>query len=265
MDHLNFIPLNLSSCDTAPEPDQLSDYFTLTAPPSTSIWRAPNANSITTAPMLLTCLRHPFVLAEVTISADFEMEWDQGGLVIFASSPPHELATSSPATRRRRRHSRCYDDDDNETWSGGKWVKAGLEFTGGTLNASSVVATSDSGADWSICPIFPPWSLPQDTFSPSLSSLRIKFERIGDALWIWYRIPHGSPFFPNRESPGAAGAEWQKVREVMGFFSGVEAKGGVWVGCYASRPIQYVPGSSWEDERPEANGLRVEFEELEIL
>ena len=52
----------------------------------------------------------------------------------------------------------------------------------------------------------------------------------------------------------------------MGFFWGVEDKGGVWIGCYASRPVSFVPSHSWEvDEGAVVNGLLVEFEDLEIF
>jgi len=162
--------------------------------------------------------------------------------------------------RRRRRPSLIHDDNPEC----GKWVKAGLEFTGGTLHASSVVATSPSGADWSLSPLFPPGNF-HESLSSDASSLRIKFERIGEALWIWYRNPAASSFWVPR-SPEIASAGWTKMREVMGFFSGVESKGGVWLGCYASRPMDFMTSSSWEGaDDGLGRGLTVEFEELEIL
>jgi len=102
-----------------------------------------------------------------------------------------------------------------------------------------------------------------------MSSLRIKLERIGDSLWVWYRMP-GMSTSSSTPSPAAAGAEWRKVREVMGFFSGVEDKYGVWVGCYASRPMNFIPSHSWEANTGsgsghERNGLLVDFEDLEIF
>ncbi|KAF4973980.1 hypothetical protein F66182_17686, partial [Fusarium sp. NRRL 66182] len=72
------------------------DYFTLSAGPNTGLWRKPLNGDISTAPMVFISLRQPFVVAEVTISADWEMEWDQGGLVIFAGDAPSEsLPTES--------------------------------------------------------------------------------------------------------------------------------------------------------------------------
>ena len=50
-----------------------------------------------------------------------------------------------------------------------------------------------------------------------------------------------------------------------GFFSGVEDKYGVWVGCCASRPMNFMPSHSWEaNTGGDRDGLLVEFEDLEI-
>jgi regulation of enolase protein 1 (concanavalin A-like superfamily) len=245
------------------------EYFTLNAPPDTHIWRKPASRDTTTAPLVYTSLRHPFVIAEVTVTADWEMEWDQAGLVIFAGMPPGEQALPPP--RLRNHHwSHAWIDPPIQ----GKWVKAGLEFTGGTLNASCTVATTPSGSDLSLSPISPispasPTATPHEALPMAMSSLRIKFERIGDSLWVWYRMP-GISGFSSTPSPAAAGAEWRKVREVMGFFSGVEDKYGVWVGCYASRPMNFTPSHSWEADTGSRSdrsrhGLLVEFEDLEIF
>lgn len=239
------------------------DYFTLNAPPDTHIWRKPASRDTTTAPLIYTSLRHPFVIAEVTVTASWEMEWDQAGLVIFAGMPPGEHAPPSPRLRHRHRGN-VWDEPPMQA----KWVKAGLEFTGGTLNASCTVATSPCGADWSLSPVLP-GATPHEALPLSMSSLRIKFERIGDSLWVWYRMPCMSTS-SSTPSPAAAGAEWRKVREVMGFFWGVEDKYVVWVGCYASRPMNFMPSHSWEADRGngsdnERNGLLVEFEDLEIF
>src|SRR5271163_2058764 len=121
------------------------EYFTLNAPPNTHIWRKPASRDTTTAPLIFTSLRHPFVVAEVTVTADWEMEWDQAGLVIFTGPPPGEQPEPPPTRRLHSRHdapAQC------------KWAKAGLEFANGTLNASSTVATSPCGADWSLSPVF---------------------------------------------------------------------------------------------------------------
>jgi len=114
---------------------------------------------------------------------------------------------------------------------------------------------------------------PSTTFDPyslTSQSLRIKFERVDESLWIWYRLPNltaahldyyqTSDYDPGR-SPEDVGSGWKKMREIMGFFGGVEQKGNVWVGCYASRPMDFEPSNSWE----EVDGLVAEFEDLDIL
>jgi len=230
------------------------EYFTLTAQPNTNLWRKPPARDTSTAPIVYTTLRHPFVLAEVTVSADWEMEWDQGGLVIFAGSPPGRQLGGSQSRRPSRNHPGVPDLPSC------KWVKAGVEFSGGTVNASSVCATSD-GADWSLCP------LPTIGFSGPATALRIKLERIGHALWVWYQVPGLSPF---NESPDGIGGSWKKLREVTWFFWGVEDKY-VSVGVYASRPANFTSSITFDSRGPSGtsatngNELFVEFEDLEIF
>ena len=254
IDRASFTFLNLP--DSFELPTSM-DYFTLNAPPDTHIWRKPASRDTTTAPLVYTALRHPFVVAEVTVTAGWEMEWDQAGLVIFTGLPPGDQSPISPRLQNRLAR--------NEPPPQGKWVKAGLEFTGGTLNASCTVAMSPCGADWSLSPVLP-FALPHEALPLEMSSLRIKFERIGDALWVWYRMP-GLSTSSSSPSPASVGAEWRKVREVMGFFWGIEDKGGVWVGCYASRPMTFMPSRSWEGTAGDdaRNGLLVEFEDLEIF
>ncbi|RJE22377.1 hypothetical protein PHISCL_05280 [Aspergillus sclerotialis] len=244
-DSSSFTTLNLPPDFSLP---QCMEYFTLTAGPNTDLWRKPPNGDTSTAPIAFTSLRHPFIVAEVTVSADWEMEWDQGGLVIFAGAAPHTL--TSP--RSRRQQPRC------------KWVKAGMEFSSGTVNASSVSATAD-GADWCLSPLCLP------NTPPTIHSLRIKLERIGNSLWIWYQVP--SPSGPSTPTPGAVGSTWKKLREVTWFFYGVEDKF-IHVGVYASRPTNLSrENTMWEvrnssllpSSATSVDGLVVEFEDLEIF
>ena len=232
------------------------EYFTLTAGPNTDLWRKPPNGDTSTAPIVFTSLRHPFVVAEVTVSADWEMEWDQGGLVIFAGAAPQPFSQTPSRTSSRGR---------TGTRPACKWVKAGMEFSSGTVNASSVSATAD-GADWCLSPLH------QSEQGPGVQSLCIKLERIGHALWVWYQVPSASPF---GSTPGAVGSTWRKLREVNEFFHGVEDKF-VHVGVYASRPINLGPGETMYEAMQglsldrslpagPADGLVVEFEDLEIF
>lgn len=241
------------------------DYFTLSAGPNTDLWRKPPNGDTSTAPMVFTSLRRPFVVAEVTISADWEMEWDQGGLVIFAGNAP--ASASLPAETLRSSSTSSSENGMRNytarTSHSGKWVKAGMEFSSGTVNAASVSATSD-GADWCLSPLAMP------NIPTNISSLRIKLERVGYSLWIWYQIPSLSPY---AVTPGAVGDTWKKLREVTWFFYGVEDKC-VHVGVYASRPTSMPRGGTmWEamngmrrdDTGGGGDNLVVEFEDLEIF
>ncbi|EGE04298.1 hypothetical protein TMEN_9043 [Trichophyton mentagrophytes] len=281
-----FTALNVPSGYTLPES---LEYFSLAARPDTDLWRKPPDRETSTAPILYTSLQRPFVLAEVTVTADWEMEWDQGGLVIFSGPPPgprliqpnnsNELVPTTVIN---------LDNSNNSVEAGeqqqqppqpppypdfnlgqGKWVKAGLEFSAGTVNASSVSATSD-GADWCLSPLAPP---NQPT---SITSLRIKLERIGHSLWVWYQIPPSS-FSTDQESshsPGSAAQSWRKLREVTWFFWGVEDKS-VHIGVYACRPANIsISSTMWaarnggqyfHDNSPSPNSLVVDFEDLEIF
>lgn len=242
------------------------DYFTLSAGPNTSLWRKPPNGDILTAPMVFTSLRQPFVVAEVTISADWEMEWDQGGLVIFAGNAPTQtlpsesqrwsLETDVCSFNTMRPHSPAHSF---------KWVKAGMEFSSGTVNVASVSATSD-GADWCLSPLATP------SISMNIIPLRIKMERVGSSLWIWYQIPSLSP---DAVTPGAVGSTWKRLREITCFFYGVEDKC-VHVGIYASRPTSIQQeGTMWEAMNDMRIGglnmfggghrLVVQFEDLEIF
>ncbi|KAF2751103.1 hypothetical protein M011DRAFT_394752 [Sporormia fimetaria CBS 119925] len=257
----SFTALNVPD-DAVPEWMQM-DSFTLAAPPNTDLWRKPPSRDTSTAPMLYTALRSPFVAAEVTVSADWELEWDQGGLVIFAGAPPGHIVSNraspdpSPApapvpasgaplaagqpSAVTQRSLRPPPPPYMAPAPASKWVKVGLEFCNNACHATSVCATSD-GADWALSALSPLQARRQD--------LRVKMERIGYALWVWYM-------------DDVAG--WKKLREVTWFFWGVEDKM-VRVGVYASRPANI--GASVYDRRNgggyRQRNLRVEFEGLEI-
>ncbi|KAI9711984.1 MAG: hypothetical protein M1820_001692 [Bogoriella megaspora] len=318
-------------------PRQLED-FTLYAPPSTDLYRQIPIFDTVTAPILFVPLRHPFTAAEVTVSAKWELEWDQAGFVIFAGSfPTSTVQGDVPDTTLRAaqlgddglQHQQINEKDQSPpAYSASerlsKWVKASLEFTNNTLSATSVAATSD-GADLTIAPLPPPYynthqlqnpipEVPSSTFPwlspclqprslagenlisytsdseitesptnawfpPARNDLRLKLERIGHALWVWYEDP--------LSDPDSDDLSWKKLREVSGFFWGVDEKE-IRLGITASRPANFGM-SVWErehggshfnastdvendelglDSPEEANGadrgLLVRFEDLEI-
>jgi regulation of enolase protein 1 (concanavalin A-like superfamily) len=243
--------------------------FTLAAPPNTDLWRKPPSRDTSTAPILYTALRNPFIAAEVTVSADWELEWDQGGLVIFAGAPPGRIggsaaqtgsATGTAATSTTAGvgavaaaaavvvgAAPAAQGDAPPAYvppaPASKWVKVGLEFCNNACHATSVCATAD-GADWALTALPPHHARRLD--------LRVKIERIGYALWIWYED----------EVSG-----WKKLREVTWFFWGVEDKA-IRVGVYASRPANF--GTTQYERRhggPSVTqrNLCVDFEGLEIF
>ncbi|KAH6625863.1 hypothetical protein C7974DRAFT_208778 [Boeremia exigua] len=273
----SFTTLNVPS-DVVPE---YMGSFMLAAPPNTDLWRKPPSRDTSTAPVLYTSLRNPFIAAEVTVSADWELEWDQGGLVIFAGTPPGQIAPAAtpdapsvvpilldncttpsapaPSTHHRRRTSNsripvpeagpspARSSSPPPAYAtpapASKWVKVGLEFCNNACHATSVVANSE-GADWSLT------ALP--AYHARRLDLRVKIERIGYALWLWYED----------EMLG-----WKKLREVTWFFWGVEDKA-VRVGVYASRPANFGV-SLFEGRNGWVNSgtrnLCVDFEGLEIF
>lgn len=87
-------------CPDFEQPENVTEYFALTAPPNSKIARRPMEEDEASTPMILTKLENTFILAEVTISADFEMDWDQGGLIVFAGCPPARPVI--PQMQRRR-------------------------------------------------------------------------------------------------------------------------------------------------------------------
>ncbi|KAL9071602.1 MAG: hypothetical protein Q9157_005410 [Trypethelium eluteriae] len=276
-------------------PRQLES-FSLYAPPSTDLHRQTPINDTVTAPILYLTPSHPFTGAEVTVSAKWELEWDQAGLVIFTgdvcSSNDQATTPSSaplhPAALEDRDQDPYEEDQAPPAYSApsrhSKWVKASLEFTNNALHATSVSATLD-GADLAIAPLPPPyynthqmqsqlsgtprslspWSsdYPEHNFLrsnnsppyalnqyraralasaaatiPGRTDLRLKLERIGYALWVWYEDPSPPPY--------STELNWKKLREISGFFWGIEDKE-IKIGVTASRPANFGM-SVWERE-----------------
>jgi regulation of enolase protein 1 (concanavalin A-like superfamily) len=210
-----------------------TNLFSLTAEPQTDLWRRPPGEDTSTAPVLFRSLKFPFVSAEVSVCADWGLEWDQAGLVLFAGTPP---GASEPQTSTTNPPSYPTPRDS-------KWVKIGLEYNNNVCHVSTTCATAH-GADWSIT------ALP--SYHSQRTDLRVKFERLGVGLWLYYEDQL---------------LGWKKLREISGFFYGVPDKS-VRVGVYASRPANFdgaaTPFNSDLVERMDRN-LTVEFEDLLIF
>lgn len=206
--------------------------------------------------MITTCLCQPFLLAEVTVSANLQVEFDQAGLVMFANRNPADVISQHLP---RRQVCSIQQNSSPQQNPHGKWVKAALQTSDGDIGLATTVAHPNCGPDWSFISLVSDPSV-NDPFSSSISSLKIKLERVSQDLWIWYQVPNQSQLIGQYPTPLEVSQQWRKAREIIGFFAGVEAKGGVYVGCYASRPLELD-----EEEDRENGGLFVEFEDLEIL
>lgn len=252
------------------QPTDVHDCFSLRAPPNTSIWRIPSAADDTSAPMVLKRLESSLILAEVTVTAALSQEFDQAGIVIFVGSLLDPTMSPLPIPARRSTRQTRRGSEGRAT---GRWAKAGLQLVEGELHAASVVAMSPYGADWASSARIP---VPPSPFGERLpiatQSLRVKIERLDESLWIWYKIPGEyfsyepqSSYYPDirgQRNPEDVASGWVKMREISGFFAGtVEFSKQTWVGCYASRPMDFEQRQSWETPA----GLLVDFEDLDIL
>ena len=275
--------------------------FTLSAPPNTDLWRKPPGRDTSTAPILYTVLRQALTSAEVTISADWELEWDQGGLVIFAGTPPGQVITTSSQQAGLPRQAEPLDTHQVE---GFNWrdqphlqmrhpcVRHGqqreeeqfsipLESSPPPAYETSVPLSKwvkvgieyRNGDCWvtSVCATAEGADWAATSLPPTVARRRelcVRLERVGYALWLWYEID--SPTGRNRTST----TEWRKLREFTGFFYAVEDKA-VRVGVWACRPAYLDTSTRTRDGRYNRRAARrfgdinrnlyVHFEGLEIL
>ena len=229
-------------------PDEANEYFSLTASSNTRLSKRSPEEDELTAPMVLRRQRQPFTLAEVTVSIDFQVDWDQGGLVIFLGGLPlqpcHSLRRPYTATNPRASH------------ASQKWARVALEMTAGEINISTLVANPKCGVDWASTPAFP-YASGHDIADLPMPSLRLKLERVGADLWVWFMVPETQFQAGYVPTPEFVSRQWRKCREIVNFFDEQSMKDDVLVGCYASRPVETEPEME--------EGLFVEFEDLEIL
>jgi len=209
---------NIPPHDPSPPLHPASTPFTLSSPPHTDLFRSPTSSSAS-CPLLLTRLRFPFTSAEVTLSAPWALEWDQAGLVIFVGDPPGAAAPLGP--------------DGLPQYETGRWFRAGGGMARDRLEFGSTYGVG-GGADWVLSGL--------EGAMGRRADLRVKMERLGTGLWVYYEGEDG---------------RWCKVREVNGFFCGVDDKR-VWVGVYAARPGGLSRGGEG------CGRLTVEFMDLSV-
>jgi regulation of enolase protein 1 (concanavalin A-like superfamily) len=293
-----------SSCFTAlncPSDAALPEFmgsFSLAAPPNTDLWRKPPSRDTSTAPILYTALRSPFISAEVTVCADWELEWDQGGLVIFSGAPPGRVATATTATPQSS------DDGTSSSTSTPTSTSASQSPPLGPSNGAAISANPSAAA--AQVPITqsagqqpnsvtqtqrqrdapPPYMPP----APASKWVKVGLEFCNGAChatsvvatsdgadWALTALPYPirSDLHVKIERIGYAlwvwyedgVSGWKKLREVTWFFWGVEDKA-VRVGVYASRPANFG-GTMYERRHgggnPSPRNLCVDFEGLEIF
>lgn len=237
------------------QPDDISDYFSLTATSNTRIGRNQAGLDEASCPIILKHLRCPLVLAEVTVSVEFrQLNFDQAGLVVFPGDRPinpRPRSTSLFRTEASRWNS-------SQPMEGSSFAKVAFESCSDELMITTLVARPGCATDWastSITPCFEAGYL----HNTSMPSIRLKLERVGRDLWFWFLVPDPDLSFQPVPTPDAIRRRWRKCREVGDFFEA--SRKGCWVGCYASRPLE----AEHEALDPLDDSLFVEFEDLVIM
>lgn len=116
------------SADDIPSDPSLK--FTLPIPPGTDIWRPNPTTDVFTAPFVYQVVPiKSFERIQVTVSAQWQTQFDQGGLAVVFPSPSSEKVKGDAS----------------------KWIKTGIEFYEGEPALSTV--TCDRFSDWSLSPL----------------------------------------------------------------------------------------------------------------
>lgn len=226
-------------------------FFTLNARSGTKLGRPSNVwtgRNEFTAPMLCKSIRGRFVLCEVTITARLALDGDQAGIALFLD----------PISGRHRTHSPSRGPAFNP-FSDMKWTRVAVEqrMAGPAITAlvakprlplerrRSVQLASQGGSE--------------TMKDCGYVEARLKLEKVGNALWVWYKTPYDDETEPSSPSPAEISQQWTKCDELPDFFYQPMEKSNLFIACYASRPSQ----SSASAERD--SGLTVNFHELDIL
>jgi regulation of enolase protein 1 (concanavalin A-like superfamily) len=180
----------------------LIDHFIVCAQPNTILGDEPAHCNVRTAPILLKSSERRFTIAEVTVNADWKMDRDQGGLVVFGARQAQQPPVISAC----------------------KWLKVGLERCYDELFVTCMYRTSD-GADQAF-----------NHLSSLSSTLRVKLERKDDnSLWVWYETHIPPRYDVGCGTVADVGDRWWPLRRIIGFFKDEDDDTSD-VGVYASRP-----------------------------
>lgn len=209
-----------------PPPSPLPTTFTITAPPSTDIWRKPPNHDVFTAPILhQTIPLDQFHRIRVSVSAKWKTLYDQGGLLFARPRPPPAAAADAHG-------------GEGAAANDLKWIKAGIEFVDGKA-CISVVAAEDRAADWSLMPL--------DDHHHAGTQVTIEFER--DKLSLWVYLVVGADKGTERRTP---------IRKVTWAFAGAGEGETCWAGVYAAKPTVEAEAKKGEE------GLEVGFSGLVV-
>ncbi|KAG9073891.1 hypothetical protein FRC06_011086 [Ceratobasidium sp. 370] len=214
-------PLNIPTAQQV----SASSTITISAAPGTDLWRKPPSTNSTNAPSYL--VYHPlsaFRRARVTVNAQWDRLYDQGGLALLL--PGAEIAGSL------RSHSSSLTADKSDT-AYEAWVKTGIEMFDGKPNIGTVATPPHGYSDWSLVPT------PPGTTSVTIEAVR---QKDGPALYIYL----------------VEGERKTLIREVTWVFRGSDPLAMLGVGVYAARPTKV------EGETDQGEALAVHFEGLEI-
>ncbi|KAK1836566.1 hypothetical protein QBC39DRAFT_338414 [Podospora conica] len=199
--------------------------FTITAAPSTDIWRKPPSTDVynaptATPPSLITTGPLPsFLSARATFSFPWRHQYDQAGLLLAFHPPPSSPARTSPSPAR--------------------WIKTGVEFYNSRPMLSTV--SCDRWADWSVTPL-PPTAEGGEVWT-TVSIEKQNLDGHGWSLWVFQVLEDG---------------EKVPLREICWVY-GDEDGGEGWtveVSAMAARPEKEVEGGE---------GLVVTVREMDVV
>ncbi|KAG8685064.1 hypothetical protein FRC08_013322 [Ceratobasidium sp. 394] len=150
-------PINLPGA----QPISISLPITIPALPGTDLWRKPPSTNSINAPAYV--VYHPlstFRRAQVTVSAQWDRLYDQGGLVLLLPGSSHS-------------HSSDLTSDKNNT-AHEAWVKTGIEMFDGKPNVGTVATPPHGYSDWSLVPT-----------PPGTTNITIEAARNGPSLYVY--------------------------------------------------------------------------------
>jgi regulation of enolase protein 1 (concanavalin A-like superfamily) len=180
--------------------ESLPPSFDLKAKPKTDIYAAPSHGYDFTAPIIYRSFpASDFQSARVTVTMDWQVQFDQGGLVLVFPSPENNIPDAQSA---------------NNMQGHPRWVKAGVEIN--DERAWISVVGRKTWADWSLS------APPPSCLGGAASKIKakIEFEKHGNALKVYVYD----------------GEKRVMVREVQWVFLDEQAQATCWLGIYAARP-----------------------------